>query len=841
MKKLLTLAGIILAFNAHAQLSSGRIAHWTFDGNTNDITGNGHNGTATNITYGSGKSGNPNTAAIFNGTSSYVTVLHQSDLNVTDYSIALIIKPVGLNTATCQGNMIFQRSSPSAGGCYGLLYTDNPYNDCSAVDTTKYVFTASPTANAPSDFQYSPQIVKNTWYAVVVTHRNDTLRTYVNGKLKSTYRTITPVGTAVADLYMGVHFPGMTSGYPYWLNAYLDDLRLYNRVLTDVEICEYSGGIPPQNVIATGNTLCTGDTLKLTGSTTSTSVNYKWTGPSNFASTSASPSVPFATTAMGGIYTLRVTNDSDVCYSIDTALVNVLPGPAKPVITTNAPVCEGQTLTLSASALPNVTYAWTGPGSYTSTSQNITRTSATTAMSGNYIVAATSTANGCKNYDTINAIVKPLPANVAAGNNGPICAGSILSITGSSSSTNVTWSWTGPNGFTSSLQSPAIGGATVAASGTYTLVANLNGCTATTNTTATVHPIPAQPTAGANTPVCTGQTLNLTATTVSGASYIWTGPGTFSSTAQNPTITSATSAMAGTYTVRSSANSCQSAPSSVVVTVVTAPTVFAYPSPKDSICEGKTITFTASITGVTSPSYQWYKNSSIIPGATSNKYATNALVDFDTFYCGVNLTGFCSSPYIANSQPIIVRVLPYMAPLVSITSAPAPGTTVPSGTMINFTATPVNAGNSPGYQWMRNGKNIIGATSNIWGASTLSNHDTICLKMTSGYLCPDPIEAISNCIVVNIESTGISNTGNNNQLLVFPNPSKGEFTLQGKWNGHVRAAITNAVGQIVFIQDLPVNNGTLNSVLNVKTVAAGIYTLRLYNETEQAVIKLTIE
>lgn len=61
--------------------------------------------------------------------------------------------------------------------------------------------------------------------------------------------------------------------------------------------------------------------------------------------------------------------------------------------------------------------------------------------------------------------------------------------------------------------------------------------------------------AGSNSPVCAGASLNLTATTISGATYAWTGPNGFTSTQQNPAITYA-AAYAGTYTVQVTAPGC---------------------------------------------------------------------------------------------------------------------------------------------------------------------------------------------------------------------------------------------------------------------------------------------
>lgn len=57
------------------------IAYYPFNANTNDLSGNLHNGTATNITYTTGKI---SSSASFNGASSLVTVPYSSDFNFTN-------------------------------------------------------------------------------------------------------------------------------------------------------------------------------------------------------------------------------------------------------------------------------------------------------------------------------------------------------------------------------------------------------------------------------------------------------------------------------------------------------------------------------------------------------------------------------------------------------------------------------------------------------------------------------------------------------------------------------------------------------------------------------------
>ncbi|MGZ4053687.1 MAG: T9SS type B sorting domain-containing protein [Bacteroidia bacterium] len=93
-------------------------------------------------------------------------------------------------------------------------------------------------------------------------------------------------------------------------------------------------------------------------------------------------------------------------------------------------------------------------------------------------------------------------------------------------------------------------------------------CTFTQNYTAppscTLCPV----TATNSGPLCAGQTLNLTATTVAGATYSWTGPAGFSSTLQNPVITNVTPAMAGNYVVTLSTTAPPCSSSSTTTFVV---------------------------------------------------------------------------------------------------------------------------------------------------------------------------------------------------------------------------------------------------------------------------------
>jgi hypothetical protein len=109
-------------------------------------------------------------------------------------------------------------------------------------------------------------------------------------------------------------------------------------------------------------------------------------------------------------------------------------------------------------------------------------------------------------------------------------------------------------------------------SGSYDVVVTdgFGQTVASTAATLTVNSTPA-PVASNNGPICVGQTLQLMASTVSGASYSWTGPNSFTSIQQNPSISSATLAAAGTYSVIATANGCASPAAMTTAVVNTAP------------------------------------------------------------------------------------------------------------------------------------------------------------------------------------------------------------------------------------------------------------------------------
>jgi len=267
-----------------------------------------------------------------------------------------------------------------------------------------------------------------------------------------------------------------------------------------------------------------------------------------------------------------------------------------PITVNNATICPGTSATLTATG--GNTYTWTPPtGLSATTGATVTASPATTTT---YTV----TGVGSCGTGTATSTVTVLPANdpscvsctATASNTGPYCAGSTIQLNGGGGGT---YSWTGPNGFTSTLQNPTIPSATSSASGVYTLTITVGACTSTATTTVTVNPTA---TANANIDqiVCAGGSITLAGSIGGGAtSGTWSAPtGTFSNATSltstyTPTITSGTVTL--TLTSNDPAGPCPAVTDVMVVTINPVATVNA--GVDQTVCAGGTITLAGTIGG----------------------------------------------------------------------------------------------------------------------------------------------------------------------------------------------------------------------------------------------------
>ena len=251
-----------------------------------------------------------------------------------------------------------------------------------------------------------------------------------------------------------------------------------------------------------------------------------------------------------------------------------------------ATICEGDTLNLFAIGdSTGASYYWYGPGGFTTTAQNPNRMIVSFADTGVYYVVKTTGVS----HDTAHTrvVINPLPF-VSATSNSPICSGFTLSVTATPISPGETFTWSGPNGFTSALPADTRTLSPVSHSGLYKVVTTLNGCTDSNFVAVVVDSTPAIPVVWNNGPLCSEDTLKLFATDgTPGVSYNWDGPYGWTSIIQNPVIPLVDTNMNHTFTVTATLGVCTSS-ATMVPAIIKTPAIPGVGS-NAPICLGDTL------------------------------------------------------------------------------------------------------------------------------------------------------------------------------------------------------------------------------------------------------------
>src|SRR6478736_3045096 len=161
-----------------------------------------------------------------------------------------------------------------------------------------------------------------------------------------------------------------------------------------------------------------------------------------------------------------------------------------------------------------------------------------------------------------------------------------------------------------------------------------------------------------------------------------------------------------------------------------------------TICNGTSVTFTATPTNGGNPSYQWQVNG-VNKGTDSDKFTTTTLNDGDVVTVILTSDLACASTPTATSNPVTMTSTS-VDPSVSIAAST---TTICNGTSVTFTATPTNGGANPSYQWKVNGQNV-GTDNDTYTTTSLSDGDIVTVVMTSDLACASTPRATSNKITM---------------------------------------------------------------------------------------------
>jgi PKD repeat protein len=241
-----------------------------------------------------------------------------------------------------------------------------------------------------------------------------------------------------------------------------------------------------------------------------------------------------------------------------------------------------------------------------------------TGLGSNSYTLIVKDANGCLSSSSVVTINEPTALSGTVSNNGPICANTTLSLSGSiaGGTGSKSYSWAGPNAYTSAasatLARTVSTNASAAMSGSYTLTAtDANNCTYDVATNVIVNPIPTASISGTTTVCKDAPSPNVTFTGTNGtAPYTFTyninGAGSYTvstaSALDNSVDVVAPTNVSGTFTynivsvVDASSTLCTgSASGSAIVTIKPKPILSSTAAPvANTICEGTSTTITCT-------------------------------------------------------------------------------------------------------------------------------------------------------------------------------------------------------------------------------------------------------
>jgi hypothetical protein len=514
--------------------------------------------------------------------------------------------------------------------------------------------------------------------------------------------------------------------------------------------------------------------------------------------------------------------------------------PTLTVASSNTYICIGQTATVAAAGAQS--YTWTG-GVTQSVSFSPTVTTSYTVTGG--ITACPSVTTSA--VKTISVATAPLPVSAVASAT-TICNGTTATLTASGAN-SFTWL---PGPTTGSL---AVVGPT--ANVTYTVTGyNGGGCPGATLVSITVNPKPSLTITPSSSVVCAGTSATLTA---SGAlTYTWQQGGSNNATVVfTPTTPTLYTAMG------SNSLGCSSSTTQVLLTTA-APTINVV-SNKVSVCPGVSATLTAS--GASTYTWDTGANGNILvvsPSVATTYTATGTntagcssqktvsvgiinpklnIISTTTVVCPgtqVNLTAVGGSNYSWNIGATgnaifdtpsastvyivtgITNTLGMNCPTtgsIAITVHPLPAVTATAARteMCKGEKNVITAGGASTYQWN------TGSTSNTISLTGVVS-TTLTVTGTDANNCTNTASVV---VTVN-KCTGIEQQASLGSVQIFPNPTKGIFTVTLNSASPSTVKVYNAAGKL--IRDLNVNSDAV--VIDIEKEANGIYIVDILQNGE---------
>ena len=213
---------------AMADLNAGLIAYYPFNGNANDETGNGHDGTVDGATLSIDRFGNPMSAYSFDGSNDKI-LIGQAPENFPSLN-AYAVSVWFLNNGGGDQGRGYGQKILSKGG----YFTDFHLSVGSA-ENHGYLSWWSDQGGFENVADLSKDYRDSVWHHVVLNKKTASDGDlWVDGVLRASSNTLKAV---VNDVDLVIGYTAHTDPFQqkYW-SGKIDDIRIYNRVLSESEI-----------------------------------------------------------------------------------------------------------------------------------------------------------------------------------------------------------------------------------------------------------------------------------------------------------------------------------------------------------------------------------------------------------------------------------------------------------------------------------------------------------------------------------------------------------------------------------------------------------------------------
>ncbi|MCF8365541.1 MAG: carboxypeptidase regulatory-like domain-containing protein [Bacteroidales bacterium] len=223
----LLFTAIFLSFATFAQvnLNEGLVAHYPFNGNANDESGNGNNGFLHgNMVSTSDRLGNIGKAYSFDGLDDYIHVPYSSSMALTSWTISSWVKVNSFpNSHTA---IVSKNESPT-----------NKYNYAIVLFNAGYFASEYESCSDEFDNNTNTNTVQlDEWINITSTRNNITGddRIFINGVIQDSQSHLSTPCANSETFFIGASTYSL--GEPNYFHGIIDDIRIYNRALNEQEI-----------------------------------------------------------------------------------------------------------------------------------------------------------------------------------------------------------------------------------------------------------------------------------------------------------------------------------------------------------------------------------------------------------------------------------------------------------------------------------------------------------------------------------------------------------------------------------------------------------------------------